>query len=327
MNKIALIIAIFILIAGCKTDIDVIAPWKETTVVYGLLNQSDTAHYIKINKAFLGEGNALEMAQVKDSSNYNNQLQVVVERWKNGAMLASYNLQKDTSISKETGIFSAPQQTLYKFTNALFDDSEYTLTITNTQTGKIIKSKTSLVKDFNVSNFAITSASPLNLVNSNYATTPFRVTWNSSLNGKLYEVKIRLNYTETENSITSNHFIDWQLGQQKATTTQGAEALEIDFLSENYYSFLGTSIPVKAGVQRAVSSIQFIFSVAADDFNTYLEVNQPSSSINQEKPEFSNIENGIGLFSARYTKKYTKQLNAPSLDSLKFGKYTSQLGF
>lgn len=74
------------LIAACSTDFNINAGWQEITVVYGLLNQKETTHYIKINKAFLGEGNALTMAQMEDSSSYYNNLEVKVEEWKNGAM-------------------------------------------------------------------------------------------------------------------------------------------------------------------------------------------------------------------------------------------------
>jgi len=57
-------------INSCKTDFDIIAPYKETTVVYGLLDPDTSVQYIKINKAFLGEGDALVMAQQMDSTNY-----------------------------------------------------------------------------------------------------------------------------------------------------------------------------------------------------------------------------------------------------------------
>jgi hypothetical protein len=46
--------------------------------------------------------------------------------------------------------------------------------------------------------------------------------------------------------------------------------------------------------------VDFIFSVASDDLNTYMNASAPSNSIIQERPPFSNISNGIGLFSSRY---------------------------
>jgi hypothetical protein len=40
-----------------------------------------------------------------------------------------------------------------------------------------------------------------------------------------------------------------------------------------------------------------------------MKVNGPSTSLVQDRPEFTNIENGIGLFSSRYLKKRNLQLN------------------
>ena len=40
------------LFSACETDFDVNAEWEETTVVFGLLDDSKDIQYIKINKAF-----------------------------------------------------------------------------------------------------------------------------------------------------------------------------------------------------------------------------------------------------------------------------------
>jgi len=43
-------------INSCQTDFDIIAPYKETTVVYGLLDPDTYRSIYKINKAFLEKG-------------------------------------------------------------------------------------------------------------------------------------------------------------------------------------------------------------------------------------------------------------------------------
>ena len=72
MGKKHLHFILFLLVfSACESDLDVNAQWEEVTVVYGLLDQSRDQQYIKINKAFLGEADALQMASNSDSSNYN----------------------------------------------------------------------------------------------------------------------------------------------------------------------------------------------------------------------------------------------------------------
>ena len=45
--------------------------WQELMVVHGILDQSQGEQFVRINKAFLGEQDALVMASISDSSNYN----------------------------------------------------------------------------------------------------------------------------------------------------------------------------------------------------------------------------------------------------------------
>ncbi|MBL4656314.1 MAG: hypothetical protein JKY33_10880 [Bacteroidia bacterium] len=65
-----LLLGLLTMFSACETDFEVNAPWKDITIVYGLLNQNDSVHFIKITKAFLVEGNALDTAQVAGYSQY-----------------------------------------------------------------------------------------------------------------------------------------------------------------------------------------------------------------------------------------------------------------
>ena len=59
-------------------------------------------------------------------------------------------------------------------------------------------------------------------------------------------------------------------------------------------------------------------TVGSEDLNTYIKVNKPITGIVQERPQFTNINNGIGLFSSRYTKvRYGFPLTSSSIDFLK----------
>ncbi|HND88774.1 MAG TPA: hypothetical protein PK971_10630, partial [Saprospiraceae bacterium] len=68
--------------AGCKNDFEVAAPWKEVPVVYAILSPDDTAHYVRVEKAFLDpQKGATEIAQIPDSLYYpENAITVYLER-------------------------------------------------------------------------------------------------------------------------------------------------------------------------------------------------------------------------------------------------------
>ena len=69
MQKITFfVLAGLLLFAGCESDFDIAADYKEIPIIIGLLDIQDTVHYVSITKAFLDEDqDALFMAQQADS--------------------------------------------------------------------------------------------------------------------------------------------------------------------------------------------------------------------------------------------------------------------
>jgi hypothetical protein len=59
-----------------------------------------------------------------------------------------------------------------------------------------------------------------------------------------------------------------------------------------------------------------------------MEVTEPSLSLVQERPSYTNITNGIGLFSARFMKVVDSlSISQITKDSLKINAHTRNLGF
>lgn len=64
MKKLLLLLPFGLFLSACANDFDVTAPWKEIPVVYGILSPQDSAHYIRVEKAFVDpEKSALEIAR------------------------------------------------------------------------------------------------------------------------------------------------------------------------------------------------------------------------------------------------------------------------
>jgi len=99
------------------------------------------------------------------------------------------------------------------------------------------------------------------------------------------------------------------------------------FMGEGFYRNIKAQVTANPDLQRWSRNVEFIFSVAADELATYIDVNSPSSSIVQERPEFTNINNGIGIFSSRYIKTRKMLLTTESDKELQSGIHTAGLGF
>ncbi len=104
-----------IVLNSCNEKIELIGDFVETAVVYGLLDQADSLHYIKINRAFIGPGNALEIAQIADSSYFTN-VDATISEYLNGNLTRSW-LLRDTILDNKdpNGVFYAPEQKVYYF--------------------------------------------------------------------------------------------------------------------------------------------------------------------------------------------------------------------
>ncbi len=327
--------------SSCKNELDVNAPWKETTVVYGLLSPTDSVQYIKINKAFLGPGNELSYAKIADSVNYPDILKVTIQRFKkDGTKESPVQLIRDMSIQKDTGIFMSDAGTnvLYKWltpTGTIDKENQYLLTIINTQSGKMVTGFTSIVGDISSPNTPTVPWSSKTLTLTNHPNNNVKIGWGTAASGKIYNLVIRIFYKEKDLSTNSffPKYLDWAFGNQEALDTLGSngnpgESLEQDFEGDQFYQYVANKLADMPSGSRHLDSISFIWSVGTLDLDTYIQVYQPSIGIVQEKPQYTNLNGGIGIFSSRST--YTVhgcKLNQNSQDTLILGPMTASKGF
>ncbi|MFH1160435.1 MAG: hypothetical protein V1733_05750 [bacterium] len=322
-----LIVTLAGLLFSCSKKLELNAEWKDITIVYGILNQQDTIHYIKITKAFLGPGNAIQYAQIPDSSNYPIKLDVSLEAWNGSDLVAIYRFDTVTIHDKDSGeYFYFPNQLVY-FNDSILDANYlYKLTIRDPETEKKCTSQTLLVHDFTIEK-------PMA-----YQKIAFRpgmrnpVEWYSAIGGKRYQVIIRFEYLETsvfDPTQSETKYVDWIVfPNEQSRDVNVSELIKKSYAADGFYAMCHANIPVNPDVIRAARYIHFLFLVAGDDLNTYIEVSQPSNSIIQEKPAYSNIENGIGLFSARFLKvRDSHQLATETIQELKVNPLTYDLGF
>lgn len=328
-----------ILFPSCSTDLDVTGDYQETMVVYGLLDQSQAKQYIKINKAFLGKGNSLLFAKEKDSVQFRS-LEVKLKRGSDGK---EYILTQDHTIQKEDGTFFSGDQSdaIYSYnstgTNTLTTNSDYTLTITNPANGNKITSTTSLISDFTITNPVSSSNTSTFIFTPTNQNSRLTVGWNSSKNARLYQLIVRLNYKDyvTVGGVndTINQHLDWLFPTHTTSNATGNEPLADNFSRAEYLEYIGTKLSDYANLNaRKAVNIDLIIVAGGQELNTFIEINGPATGLVQDKPIYTNINNGLGVFSSRYYKPpfiltLTNTTPGKELDSLACGRYTKKLKF
>lgn len=313
---------------SCNNKVDINDDYKEISIAYGLLDASQTRHYIKFTKAFQTDGNVYLAAANQANSQYSPEdLDIKLIEYSNGNPVKSIKLDSVLITNKDSGYFYFPNQIVYATPEGtiLNPNSQYRLKAEVKTTGNIVEAQTKLIKDFSIIK-PISLAKYLDF-SGNYVQN---VQWYSGENGKLFQLVIRYFYTDVPVSGPKEaHYVDWTFNQIRSQTTDGGEKLQYEFLGSNFFSILESKIPPSTdGLKRYSDSLYYIFEVADEDYTIYMDVNSPSNSIVQERPAYTNISNGLGLFASRYQKiRFFEGLAQKSLDSLYFGTHTYNLGF
>jgi len=324
-NRILGLFAISIFAWGCSTEVELNADWKDTTIVFGLIDPAETLHYVRINKAFLGDGNALTMAMVQDSSEYKN-LVAVVEELSGTTVMRSWTL-RDTILSDRptTGIFYAPDYKIYYFTESTLNQ-QYTYRIRidiAEQNNKVVTGSTELVQDFTVTP-PITFGMASNSIGNNTYYFP-AIKWGKSPNGARYEVMLRLKFDEYTATTTTRKILEWSQGAFDPAT---ANMAGLNFIhnvdGEGFYKFIASQVAVDPNViSRRFRAIDMIVYAASEELYTYIQLSSPSNGIVQERPEYTNVDNGLGLFSSRlHVIAVNKYISEFSMEELCLGTYT-----
>ena len=343
MKKKYLILSVFaIVFSACETDFDVNADWEETTVVFGLLDASKDIQFIKINKAFLGEADAYNMASISDSFNYNPE-DIIVTLHKltsSGDTIFLGNWPKnfrDTIINKAIlivngdsiePIFATDNNIIYYLKTpdgltayqSFNNPFSYVLTVENIKSGNIISSSTSLIGDFEFDDFTGLTGSignpggPVlfpfyNFVNGeNVGIKQFYWEDYSDEQAFNYQFCLKFNYNEDGGDTLS---LLWQKPLLDKTVSNLA------ITGNGFFNFLENNLKDN-GSERKFLSIEIEMTVGSQDLDTYRLINEEITGIVQQRPLFTNINNGIGLFSSRNSILISDLgLNLTTLDYLK----------
>jgi len=317
MNKsfLAIIILAATVLISCETDIDANAEYKDIPVVYGLINPLDSIHYIKVNKAFSGDANALDLAA--DANNYDykaGEIDVVVQEWNGDNKLNSYTLMRTTNIPKDAGIFDNSTNVLYSFVEPNINESfTYKLIITNNNLNKEITAQTEIVDTSTVA--APSTGQKFSFfdgdINNNGEYRERIVSVNSGGDIGRVEAILIFNYLDVYTIASGKDSVERSvvisLGEKITPLSAANSNLDWTLQGETFFENIAASVPPMTAdlSHRRLDNISLRFEIAGTELSTFMAVSAPSNTINQDKPNYTNITNGIGIFSSRKTQLWT----------------------
>ena len=309
-----------VVLNSCNEKIELIGDFVETAVVYGLLDQADSLHYIKINRAFIGPGNALEIAQIADSSYFTN-VEATISEYLNGNLTRSWLLRDTILDNKDTnGVFYAPEQKVYYFkTNptgfngviqpssnpqmtSLNPQAIYKIDIILNDGAFSVSAETELVR-------GITSAAATQNFNFKFANNPGEytstgITVSSTGNSFILNTQLKITYDEWENNTYSEKSFFWNLGE---ADVQPSSSKIFTANGQTFYDLMKSNCSENLAItKRTFKGVTIKITGGAEELYNFIAVNKPSSGLAQSKPTYTNLSvtNGkrvIGIFSSRQT--------------------------
>lgn len=323
-----------LVVSSCSNDFRITSEWKDITVIYGLLNHRDTAHYIRVEKAYLDENtNALLLAQIPDSIYYpENTITVeLVDLFTNTVadVMDRVEVQAEGIIVDGNSEFVTNPKYVYKSKVTLQPTRDYAIRVRKAADGSLASAQTALIEP-------IVPVAPLpggnSVLSFRYPTAQptVNIIWNNSENAHYYDVSLVVHYRETFNGVVVEKSVTWRA--RPGVVNVGGQNAQASLRGESFFSFMSSAVAVApAGMTRCITGTDILIDAGTESLFDYIRVIDAAQGLAggfNPPPPFTNVENGIGLLGARQQLVISDlRLTAETLDSLSIGVYTRTLGF
>lgn len=290
------IVALFIALSifwGCDNDIDLNAPYKDIPVVYSFLDQNEPIQIIRIQKAFQNNDGVtvFEAARNADSLYFD----TLVVTLRNLANNVVYNCVAVDTISRDSGFFGTQKNINYVVAiprNNNQVDEEYELNIFNPKSDERYRSRAKIVKDAAIDGRTVfLTLDPRSFI-------PFRFV--QGRNAVIHDCAISFEYTETDltSGLTVDKSLEFFIVKNQEINSQG-QVVDFRVQALTLINFWKSQIPADPNKQRKYKAFRYVVYGGGADFKILLDLAKPNTGIVQKKPEFSNIEGGLGIFTSR----------------------------
>lgn len=306
-----------LIVTSCKNKVDLYTDDGEHTVVYAMLDPNADTNFFKITKSFVGNVN--EYGQDYDANNYKyDEIEVkfsgVFDGDNHAQTVTLDTVSKWIPYDENSTFYSGCRQTYYYTTKTLLEGQEYTLNIFRKTDSVNISGKSTTINTFRYKR----PISTQQLTFTDVTTTTNTVEWKFYDPATLYkttaayfEIDAYFHYKELMPGATDtvHHSIRWAIASGEAdrfyTNNNNDFFYVARYAPAALYSILGSNGYLKnnspGGVQRWFEKFEFRIEAIGDELYRYYLATNSSSAI-QDVPNYTNIENGMGILSSRITK-------------------------
>lgn len=303
--------------AACSNDFEVAAPWKEIPVCYGILSPKDTAHYLRIEKAFLDpEKSAEEIAQIADSLYYPaNAISVFLERVSTGERYQMSRVDGNLEgFVRDSGFFANQPNWLYKYKPAnadqqLKEGEKYRMVVVRADGKPDITAETTLPGAFRFNKPSQIEIPP-RLAFGPGAPTTFE--WSCDQNAVYFNMTMLVQYREQTpgGQFISRKTIPWTVFTNQKRNASGSGGPfgyrgSVKISANQFYQFLAANIEPAdqscGGCYRYFEGIDLVLEGGGGEIENYLITANANEGITGAEvlPTYTNISEGFGLLTGK----------------------------
>ena len=325
------LMAILFSVVACDNEVDLTADWVDLPIVYGLINEQDTVHYIRVEKAFQDQnGDAFLAAQTFDSLYYDESLVVSVENLTTGDIVNFERVNgEDYGFFREEGDFVVSPNILYRAEAAdipMEGSQRLKLILDRPGDNDLVTAETVVIGEI-IPQGNISAGKDVDFPTDRDVT--FR--WRSPLDAKIFDLNFYFNYAE-ESLANPGEFefktAVWEAG--KGIEASGGEQTAYKIFGLDFYSFLASAIPNDPNINRFFIGVDAEVVGGGSEIEQFISITLANTGItsSQELPVFTNLSEGRGLFTS-IAKGFTPGLGLTqgTIDSLRAGSITGNLNF
>ncbi len=310
MKKLAILLPIlYLFVSSCSNDFELTDDWKDIAVVYGLINPSDTAQYVKVGKAFLDPStSSLVIAQIPDSLYYQDVTVELKELSATGEVdntiqmfLVDANLE---GFPKPEGVFASSPNYVFKTKDILNTAKTYRIEIKNSETSSSVTAETGIIGDFEVTrprSRLVNPNSRLNWVVG--STTTFR--WQIPENAAFYDLTLEILFDEIyDDGSTILRKLVWELEKSVVSdqSNSNGQSFSLGYDGEDFYQFMNNSLDPNPDFCRKMRHFNVRVNAGGEELYKYINAGEANSGITSTLPlpDYTNLSNeGRGIFSTR----------------------------
>lgn len=289
-----IIVLATIILTSCTTKVDLYCYTGDTTILYSVLDTEVDTNYFRITKSSL-EGNYTynyDEIDVRFAGLFKNEPQP------DTIMLDTITLMTDGF-----------PKTYYYTTKKLVENQEYTVMVLRKADSVLVTSKAKTICEMSIIkptanygiNFQPSNVNQIQWVGIHHEDAP-------NINAGFFSMTGYFHYKELMPGATDTveRYMEWSIGSGQVEHMQNStyHFYSTYYTPSRFFTLLETDDYLKNnsphGVQRWLLPFEFRLCVYGEELFEYYVANN-STSVIPEVPNYSNVENGIGLLSARTT--------------------------